>query len=185
MVRTDPARARVAVCAVFTACGAGFATWAARVPAAQQRLGLDNGALAIGLFGLAAGSVLALLGSGPLIATLGSRRGVLIGACTLCAGLPAIAWAPAPGAFVAALVVLGMGNSVLDVAMSAHAARGRGGLVPFTRCVAVVAVAGFALVTSTFSAPAGVVGFAAAGLGVSAIVPLAWSAASRRRPAAR
>ncbi len=32
---------------MFAVCGAAFATWAARVPAAQQRLGLGDGELAV------------------------------------------------------------------------------------------------------------------------------------------
>jgi MFS family permease len=119
----DAKRARFGVSVVFAVCGAGFATWAARVPAAQARLGLSTGQLAIGLFGLAAGSVLALLVAGPVITTVGSRLGSLAGALLLCAGLPAIAFAPGTATFVAALALLGIGNSVLDVSMNAHAAR--------------------------------------------------------------
>ncbi|WP_245573318.1 MFS transporter [Amycolatopsis benzoatilytica] len=116
-------RARVAVSVVFAVCGAAFATWAARIPAAQAKLGMGPAELGIGLFGLAAGSVVALLGAGPLITKIGSRRGVECGATVLCAGLPLVAFAPDVPLFVAALVVLGVGNSLLDVSMNAHAAR--------------------------------------------------------------
>lgn len=108
---------------VFAVCGAGFATWAARVPAVQHQLALTHGELALGLFGLAAGSVVALLAAGPLVATIGSRLGALAGAVVLCAGLPAVAFAPDLPFLVAALAVLGVGNSLLDVSMNAHAAR--------------------------------------------------------------
>jgi len=118
-----PRRARIAVSVVFLVCGAAFATWAARVPAAQERLGLTAGQLAIGLFGLAAGSVLALVGAGALVTLIGSKRTSIVGATILCAGLPAVAAAPDLALFVAALAVLGAGNSLLDVAMNAHAAR--------------------------------------------------------------
>ncbi|TQM02844.1 MFS transporter [Pseudonocardia kunmingensis] len=118
-----PRRARFGVSIVFLVCGAAFATWAARVPAAQERLGLTEGELALGLFGLAAGSVLAMLAAGPIIAVIGSRRASIGGAAVLCAGLPAVAAAPDLGLFVAALAVLGVGNSLLDVSMNAHAAR--------------------------------------------------------------
>jgi MFS family permease len=118
-----PRRARIGVSIVFLVCGAAFATWAARVPAAQERLGLSEGALALGLFGLAAGSVLAMLAAGPIITVIGSRRTSIVGAAVLCAALPAVAAAPDLGLFVAALAVLGVGNSLLDVAMNAHAAR--------------------------------------------------------------
>ncbi len=49
-------RARLGVSVVFAVCGAAFATWLARVPAVQGRLGLSTGELATGLFGRAAGS---------------------------------------------------------------------------------------------------------------------------------
>jgi MFS family permease len=113
----------VGVSIVFLVCGAAFATWAARVPAAQERLGLTDGELALGLFGLAAGSVLAMLAAGPIITMIGSRRSSIAGTAVLCAGLPAVAAAPDLGLFVAALAVLGVGNSLLDVSMNAHAAR--------------------------------------------------------------
>ena len=119
----DPRRARVGVSVVFAVCGAAFATWAARIPAVQEQLGLSTGQLAVGLFGLAAGSVAALVVSGALVTAMGSRAAAALGAVVLCAGLPLVALAPAPGWFVAALVVLGAGNSLLDVAMNAHAAR--------------------------------------------------------------
>lgn len=108
---------------MFAVCGAAFATWLARVPAVQARAGIDTGELAIGLFGLAAGSVVALLCAGALITRIGSRAGVLVGAAVLCGGLPLVALAPNLMMFVPALVVLGVGNSFLDVSMNAHAAR--------------------------------------------------------------
>ncbi|UOZ10576.1 MFS transporter [Amycolatopsis sp. WQ 127309] len=116
-------RARLGVSVVFAVCGAAFATWLARVPAVQAQLGLSTGQLATGLFGLAAGSVLALLGAGALLARIGSRAAVALGAVVLCAGLPLVAFAWSAPVFVVALVVLGVGNSLLDVAMNAHAAR--------------------------------------------------------------
>ncbi|MEV4599297.1 MFS transporter [Amycolatopsis sp. NPDC049253] len=116
-------RARAAVSVVFAVCGAAFATWAARIPAAQAHAGLSARQLAIGLFGLAAGSVVALVAAGPVLTKIGSRRGVVVGATVLCAGLPLAALASNLIAFVGALVVLGVGNSLLDVSMNAHAAR--------------------------------------------------------------
>jgi MFS family permease len=116
-------RARWAVSVVFAVCGAAFATWLARVPAVQAQVGLSTGQLAVGLFGLATGSVVTLLGAGALLTRIGSRAGVLAGATVLCGGLPLVAFAPNLAVFVAALVVLGIGNSLLDVSMNAHAAR--------------------------------------------------------------
>ncbi|MCH6167286.1 MFS transporter [Pseudonocardia alaniniphila] len=116
-------RARVGVSVVFAVCGAAFATWTARVPAVQENLGLGAGELAVGLFGLAASSVAALMAAGPLITAIGSRKGAIAGAVILCAGLPLVAFAPNLAVLVPALVVLGAGNSLIDVSMNAHAAR--------------------------------------------------------------
>lgn len=118
-----PRRARLAVSLTFAVCGAAFSTWAARVPAAQAQVGIDAGGLAVALFGLALGSMLALLAAGPLLSRIGSRAGSLIGAAVICGGLPLIAIATTPAMLVGALFVLGVGNSFLDVSMNAHAAR--------------------------------------------------------------
>jgi hypothetical protein len=122
-VAGEPRRARAGVCLTFGVCGAAFATWAARVPAVQHRLGLTPGQLAIALFGLAAGAVLALAGSGPLLTRVGSRAGAAAGAAVLCGGLALVPAARGLPSLVAALLVLGAGNSLLDVSMNAHAAR--------------------------------------------------------------
>ena len=122
-VTGEARRARVGVSIEFVVCGAAFSTWAARIPAVQARLGLSTGQLAVGLFALAAGSLVALFGAGPLITVVGSRAGVVAGAAVLCAGLPLVAFAPGLVVLVAALVVLGVGNSLLDVSMNTHAAR--------------------------------------------------------------
>lgn len=108
----EPRRARGSVCVAFGVCGAAFATWAARVPAAQHRLGLTPGQLAIALFGLAAGSVIALAGSGALITRAGSRAGAAAGSAVLCLGLALVpAAGPRPGRYGAVLTGAGTGPS--------------------------------------------------------------------------
>jgi MFS family permease len=116
-------RARFGVCVLFLICGAGLSTWAASVPAVQQKLDLTAGGLAVGVFGLAAGAVAAMVGASALLARIGSRRSVVLGATVLAASLPMVAFAPNLPVLVGALIVLGAGNSVLDVSMNAHAAR--------------------------------------------------------------
>lgn len=116
-------RARVGVSVVFGVCGAAFATWAARVPAVQHRLGLTPGQLAVGLFGLAAGSVIALVSASVLISRIGSRAAAMSGSAVLCLGLTLVSLAGDLPFFVLGLLVLGAGNGLLDVSMNAHAAR--------------------------------------------------------------
>jgi MFS family permease len=122
-VSTQARRARFGVSVVFVVCGGGLSTWAANVPAIAEKLHLSTGQIGISVFGLAVGAVFALLCAGPLLTWISTRTGVLLGATVMCAGLPLVAFAPNLPVLVGTLVVLGAGNSLLDVSMNAHAAR--------------------------------------------------------------
>ncbi|KYF78203.1 MFS transporter permease [Sorangium cellulosum] len=115
------AQARRAVSVMFLANGVAFASWAARVPAVRERLGLRDGALGLALLGVAVGAILAFRAAGPLIACVGSRRVTRVSAMLLCAALPLPALAPSFAALVAALLLLGASNGLMDVAMNAQA----------------------------------------------------------------
>jgi hypothetical protein len=66
-------------------------TWAARIPAVQERLGLSDGALGAALLGLEGGAVIGLPLGGALVAGLGSRSGLRIGFAVWPVGLVAVA----------------------------------------------------------------------------------------------
>ncbi|WP_437581479.1 MFS transporter [Sorangium sp. So ce887] len=117
----DVARARRAVSVMFVANGIAFASWAARVPAVRERLGLSDGALGLALLGIACGAILAFRAAGPLIARFGSRRVTRVSVVLLCAALPLPGLAPSFAALVAALLLLGASNGLMDVAMNAQA----------------------------------------------------------------
>ncbi|WP_438002439.1 MFS transporter [Sorangium sp. So ce185] len=117
----DIARARRAVSVMFVANGIAFASWAARVPAVRERLALRDSALGLALLGVAVGAMLAFRAAGPLIARFGSRRVTRVSAVLLCAALPLPALAPSFAALVAALLLLGASNGLMDVAMNAQA----------------------------------------------------------------
>jgi MFS family permease len=128
--RVDPLaaavdRARVAVAVVFTLNGLAFASWAARVPALRDGLGLDAGGVALLLLCVSSGALLALPLSGVLVARTGPARAVVggviavvLGSLGVALGLAASA-APVVGA---GLFVLGLGTSTWDVAMNVEAA---------------------------------------------------------------
>ncbi|WP_165495246.1 MFS transporter [Actinomadura roseirufa] len=109
--------ARTAVSVVFFVNGAAFATWAARVPAVRDALGLSAGGLSVALTGLATGAFLGLPLAGGLVARWGSRK-VLIWAALYLTGLPLIASAPRLACLTAVLVAFAIGNSAIDVAMN-------------------------------------------------------------------
>jgi MFS family permease len=60
----------------FIAAGFAFASWASRIPQVRDRLHLDSAELGLVLLAIAAGSLIALPLSGPIVARFGSRRTV-------------------------------------------------------------------------------------------------------------
>lgn len=122
--RTDPVlvRWRNVVFAVFALSGFVFANWAARVPNMRDILGATTQEMGVLILGLAVGAMIGLIASSHVIAHLGATSAIrwflgltavgLIGA-GLVAGLAPNYWA-----LFAALMVLGAGNAVLDVAMN-------------------------------------------------------------------
>jgi predicted MFS family arabinose efflux permease len=110
--------ARAAVCAWFFVTGAVFATWAARVPAVQDGLGLSAGGLAIALVGLTAGAFAGLPPVGGLVARWGSRPVLVAGGALYLGMLPFVAAAPNLPVLTAVLVAFAFGNTAVDVAMN-------------------------------------------------------------------
>jgi MFS family permease len=109
---------RLSVAVVFAVTGATFATWAARVPAIQDRLHLSEGQLGLALLGLTAGAVVGLPAAGALVSRWGNRRLTALGFTVYCLGLILVAGAPSLPLLVAALAAFGAGNSAVDVGMS-------------------------------------------------------------------
>ncbi|HUY49560.1 MAG TPA: MFS transporter [Streptosporangiaceae bacterium] len=72
--------------------------------------------------------------------------------------------------------------AMIIVRLVADRMTARIGVARFIRAATLIAVAGFALVIAVTVPAAGILGFGLAGLGVSAIVPLAWSAAGKLQP---
>jgi MFS family permease len=111
---------RFAITLVFGLNGALYGSWAARIPAIQNRLDLGAAELGIALAGVAAGALLAMPLAGSWAARVGSRRvtrAALVGACL---SLALVALSPSLGVLVLGTLVLGMTNGSLDVAMNAQ-----------------------------------------------------------------
>ncbi len=124
--RTASWRERGAVTAVFLVLGIGIGAWAAALPVFKARLGLSDGALALALFALAAGSVIAMLLATALSGRFGPAQATRIAALLFSGSLllPALAYNLA--AFASAAFVVGLANGLLDVSMNAHASRVEG-----------------------------------------------------------
>lgn len=132
MTRTDSltaqtvGRARLAVFAVFALAGAAFSAVATRIPDLRQSLDLTPGDLGVTLLAMSVGSLLGMPLAGRATAALGVRRTVVTGATSAAVGLLLLAWtidavSSRPGVMVA-LLLLGLGVGVWDVAMNLEAA---------------------------------------------------------------
>jgi fucose permease len=122
-----PAQVRAATRATYAAfigSGFAFASWASRIPQVRNQLHLSPAELGLVLLAIAAGSVVALPLSGPLIARFGSRRTVILTSLLLAAALAVAAVGSHVGVvlLVVGLFLMGVGNGAWDVAMNVQAA---------------------------------------------------------------
>jgi MFS family permease len=114
-------RAKVAVAAVFLISGLAFASWAARVPAIRDTLGLSPGRVGLLLLSVSIGTLVALPFSGVVVARLGPQRTIAVATVTCGLGLLVLAGGLAVTSLplvVAGLFCFGLGVSTCDVAMN-------------------------------------------------------------------
>jgi MFS family permease len=113
--------ARVAVLGIFFLSGFGFASWAVRLPAVQEKLSLSEGLLGVALLSMAAGSLVSMPLAGWLVSRLGSRS--VVGATALASylALPLLALAPSLALLIVALAFAGASGGSLDISMNAQA----------------------------------------------------------------
>jgi predicted MFS family arabinose efflux permease len=109
------------VAAIFAINGFALSSWFPHIPAMQRKLDLSDATLGIALLGTAVGALVATSLSGAVIRRLGSRRATLLSVVGLCAALPLPGLAPNLPLLVVALVLLGVTNGTLDVAMNTQA----------------------------------------------------------------
>jgi len=110
--------------AAFVGMGFAVASWASRIPQVKQQLDLDSSELGLVLLAMAAGSVIALPLSGPVVTRFGARAVVSRMATVAGAGLVTIAFGCRIGVapVVVGLFALGVGTGSWDVAMNVHGA---------------------------------------------------------------
>jgi MFS family permease len=107
------------VVVMFAVTGLVSATWAARIPATQQRLGLSDAGLGLMVLSIEGGALLGLPAGGVLVSRRGSRWSLRLGFAVYPAMLAALAVAPSLAWLSGALVIWAAANSVIDVAMNA------------------------------------------------------------------
>jgi predicted MFS family arabinose efflux permease len=117
----DRPGARLATRIAFLVAGFGLAAWAPLIPFAKARLGADDGLMGVLLLCLGAGSVAAMLRTGPLCARYGCKPVVVVSGLALALLLPPLAVASSPWTLGAVLLGFGGALGSLDVAMNVHA----------------------------------------------------------------
>lgn len=91
------------------------------VPFAKQRLGVDDAMLGLLLLCIGAGSVVAMIATGPLSARFGSKPVIVGSGFALAAILPFLAVAATPLTLGVTLLLFGGALGSLDVAVNVHA----------------------------------------------------------------
>ncbi|MBN9109119.1 MAG: MFS transporter [Pseudonocardia sp.] len=114
-------RARVATFALFATNGLVMGAWVVQIPAIERQTGVGHALLGLLLLVLGGGAFVGMQACGPLSDRVGARLVAPIAAalCSLALLGPTLA-GDAVGLAVA-LLLLGLGNGALDVAMNAHA----------------------------------------------------------------
>ncbi len=113
-------RARVGAAACFLLTGVISASWASRVPAIKDGLGLSDGQFAIALLGLEAGAVVGLQLGGLVVPRTGSRRALSASLLAFSGALLGPALSPSLLVLAASLFLFAALNSIVDVAMNAQ-----------------------------------------------------------------
>ncbi|TCP37405.1 MFS transporter [Sphingomonas sp. BK235] len=113
--------ARFATRLSFLVAGFGIACWAPLVPIVKERLAIDDATLGLLLLCIGAGSVVAMIATGPLSARLGSRPIIMSGGVALALLLPLLPLAGSATMLAGLLLLFGAALGSLDVAMNIHA----------------------------------------------------------------
>jgi MFS family permease len=161
--------ARVAVAACFFVNAVLFANFVPRMPEVKAQLDLSNASLGAALAAFPLGALLAALSSAALIRRAGSARVASFGLIALALTLWGVSVAPNWGVLAAVLLVAGALDAIVDVAQNAHGLRVQR---LYNRSI----LNGFHGIWSIGAVSGGLLGSAAAGLGVPLPVHLAGAA---------
>jgi len=179
-VSGTPRQARGAVTAVFFINGLVFGSWAVRIPAVRDHVGLSDGELGIALACGAIGSILAMPIAGGRAARIGSRRATRVSLALLCVIAAVVALAPNLPMLCLLMLFFGAAMGALDVTMNAHGVAvehryGRAILASFHAAFSLGGLAGGALGALAAAAGLDVRAHLALVAAASAAVGLTWS----------
>jgi MFS family permease len=179
-VTGTPRQARGAVAAVFFINGFVFGSWASRIPAVRDHVGLSDGELGLALACGAIGSIIAMPVAGGSAARVGSRRTTRVALGLLCLAAGVVALAPTLPVLCGLLFLLGAAMGSCDVSMNAHGVAverryGRAILASFHAAFSIGGLAGGAVGAVAAAAGLNVRIHLALVAALSAAVGLTWS----------
>lgn len=116
-------RARAAVAGLFVVNAAAYANLVPRLPGIKAELGLTNAALGAAVAAVPAGALASGLAAGALIGRWGSARVATTCGIGFAVLVPAVSLAGSWPMLAATLLCFGCFDSLMDVAMNAHALR--------------------------------------------------------------
>jgi len=169
-VSREAGRARVAVALLFLTNGAIFANLLPRYPAIKEALGLSNAEFGIAVASFPLGALVAGLAAGALIRRFRSSRVAVAGTILTALGVLAAGLSPQWALLAAGLFLAGAMDAITDVAQNSHGLRVQ---KLYRRSI----LNSFHAVWSIGAVLGGLMGAAAAGLGVPIGVHLGASAA--------
>jgi MFS family permease len=165
---------------VFFLNGAVFGSWAARIPAVRDRVGLSDGELGLALACGAIGSIVAMPIAGGRAARVGSRRATRVALALMSLAAAVVALSPSLAVLCALMLLLGAAMGSCDVTMNAHGVAverryGRAILAGFHAAFSIGGLAGGALGALAAAAGLDVRAHLALVGAVAATVGLTWS----------
>src|SRR4029079_13134490 len=101
----------------------GLGTMFPRLPDIKAAMGVQEGALGLGLIGTPVGTLIALTFASPLLERIGFRRALLALIPLMTIGYAAAVWAPDPLAFFLLLIPVGLMIGSIEVIINVEADR--------------------------------------------------------------
>ncbi|MEJ1092459.1 MFS transporter [Microbacterium istanbulense] len=125
LTRSQFARWRIAIFAIFLASGLSIATWASRVPGIKEALGFDNAQVGLLLLGMGISSIVGISAGPAIMARIGARRGMLLSMLTFATGIALVGIGAdllgSPAVVLLGMALFGLGNGAVDVMMNVEA----------------------------------------------------------------
>ena len=117
---TSPRKTRIAVAAFFFVSGFGFASWASRIPALQQKLHLSEAELGTALFAMPLGLMLTLPITSFLLGKYSSRSIMLIGSIAYSILLSVLGFTTTNWQFMLVLFLFGASRNMMNIPVNAQ-----------------------------------------------------------------